>query len=457
MERLHFHAVQRKINTEKFDLILSLPRSDAGQLVGGNFLYTPFSLKGVLLGCSTSATQTEGSPTRNSWYDWAAKPGRMKDRSSPCNANQHWQRWREDNVLIQQLGLQVYRMGLEWSRIEPTPGRFCRKAMNRYREEILDLQKRNVKVLVTLHHFSNPTWFESQGGFLRKDSPQIFLRYVTYVVESIGDIVSDYVTLNEPNTYVTLSYFLAQWPPAKHNPAISIRVMRNLVYCHLASYRRIHRIREERGFSGRTMVGFAEHMRVFSAARPKDRPLASAMDYLFQGLTNAMYTGRLTAPLGVEAPFGDGRFYDYIGINYYTRLWVSGKYIGSKPDSEQTDLGWEVYPEGLSLLMRRRYRHLCAPIWITENGIAARNDKQRCRFIYEHLRQIAISGLPVERYYYWTLMDNFEWAEGETAAFGLIGCDFKTQKRSIRPSAHFYHEIIQNDGITQSMIDRYLK
>jgi len=420
-------------------------------------LDTPFSLKGTLLGCATSATQIEGSPTKNSWYDWAHKLGKMIDSSSPENANQHWRRWKEDNRLIQKLGLQTYRMGLEWSRIEPAPGQFCREAMNHYREEIKDLQKMGVKVLVTLHHFSNPTWFEKEGGFLQKESPSIFLRYVTYVVEAIGDLVSDYVTLNEPNVYVTLSYFLAQWPPARHNPAQSIRVMRNLVYCHLTAYRRIHRIREMRGFSGRTMVGFAEHMRIFTPAFQQDKTLANGMQYLFQGLTEAFYTGRLTIPLGVEAPLGDGRFYDYIGINYYTRSWVHGTNATGRPGRPVNDLGWEIYPEGLGILMRQRYQRFCAPIWITENGVADREDKLRCRFLYDHLKQVADSGLPVERYYYWSLMDNFEWAEGETAAFGLVGCNFKTQERNIRRSAYFYKEIIQNQGVTQDMIDRYLK
>jgi beta-glucosidase len=455
--KLQFSVLQRKIGIECKRGRLWQKTAAAGARTGGKFVDTPFSLKGVLLGCSTSATQIEGSPTRNSWYDWADMPGRMKDHSSPKNANQHWQRWREDNQLIQKLGLQVYRMGLEWSRIEPAPGYFCHKAMQHYRDEILDLRKKGVKVLVTLHHFSNPSWFEKEGGFVRKDSPQIFLRYVTYVVESIGDLVSDYVTLNEPNVYVTLSYFLALWPPAKHNPATSIRVMRNLVYCHLAAYRRIHRIREERHFPGRTMVSFTEHLRVFTPAHPQDHPLANGMEYLFQGLTMAMYTGRLLSPLGGGAPFGDSRFYDYIGINYYTRLWIDGKHIGVCPGKPVNDLGWEIYPEGLGFLMRKRYRRLCAPIWITENGIADREDKQRCRFLYDHLRQVADSGLPVERYYYWSLMDNFEWAEGETAAFGLIDCDFKTQKRTVRRSAYFYRDIIRNGGVTQQMIDTYLK
>jgi beta-glucosidase len=341
--------------------------------------------------------------------------------------------------------------------VEPAPGQFCRQAINHYREEILDLQKMGVKVLITLHHFSNPTWFESRGGFLQKESPSIFLRYVTYVVEEIGDLVSDYVTLNEPNVYVTLSYFLAQWPPAKHNPGQAVRVMRNLVYCHLTAYRRIHRIREERRFPGRTMVGFAEHLRVFTPAQPKDRPLANGMEYLFQGLTEALYTGRLTLPLGAEAPLGDGRFYDYIGINYYTRIWVHGANTTGQPGKPVNDLGWEIYPEGLGILMRHRYKRFTAPIWITENGVADRDDKLRCRFLYDHLKQIADSGLPVERYYHWSLMDNFEWAEGETSAFGLIGCDFKTQVRTVRRSARFYKEIIQNHGVTQQMIDRYLK
>ena len=417
---------------------------------------TPFFFKHLRLGCATSAMQTEGYPTDNNWYRWASQPGHVRDGSSPANGNRHWERFEEDADLAQSLHLQLYRISLEWSRIEPAPGRFCKQAIDHYRQEIKAFQSRGIQVLVTLHHFSNPTWFEERGGFVKKDSVFIFLRYVTYVVEQLGDLVSDYVTINEPNVYDTLSYFVGQWPPQKVSPRAAIRVMRNLTICHLASYQRIHRIRKERHFPGRTMVGFAEHLRIFSPATPKDRSLTSGLEYLFQGLTEAFYTGRFTLPLGSDAPLGEGRFYDYIGINYYTRCWVRGFHIGTKPGRPTNDLGWDIYPEGLSILMRHRYKRFCAPIWITENGICDASDQKRPRFLYDHLKQIVHSALPVERYYYWSMIDNFEFAEGESARFGLVECDFQTQERRPRKSAAFYREIIDNHGVTQDMIYRYL-
>ncbi len=423
---------------------------------GGYDLDTPFSLKDTLLGCASSAMQTEGFPTKNSWYDWADKPGRIRDGTSPRNGNRHWEHWKEDAQLAHDLKLETVRMSLEWSRIEPAPGCFCHQAIEHYRAEIQELQRHGIKVLITLHHFTNPSWFEKRGAFTRKDSVPIFLRYVTYVVEQIGDLVSDYVTINEPNVYDTLSYFVGQWPPQKVSPRAAIRVMRNLTLCHLAAYRRIHQIRKKNHFSGRTMVGFAEHMRIFSPATPGDRPIANALEYLFQGLTESFYTGRFRHPIGADAPMGEGRFYDFIGINYYTRCWVHGFHVGTKPNCPTNDLGWEIYPEGLSILMRHRYKRFCAPIWITENGVCDATDRLRPRFLYDHLKQVAMSGLPVERYYHWTMLDNFELAEGESARFGLVECDFQTQQRRPRKSAYFYKEIIEHHGVTQDMIDRYL-
>lgn len=416
---------------------------------------TPFRLEHTLLGCATSATQIEGSPTSNNWYDWAG-PGKTKDGASPRNACRHWDRWQEDNQLIAGLGLQVYRMSLEWSRIEPQQGRFCRRVMDRYRAEIADLQRRGVQVLLTLHHFTNPTWLEAKGGFTNPDCVPAFLHYVDYVVENLGDLVTDYVTINEPNVYCTMSYFFGVWPPQLKNPFRAIKAMRHLALCHLAAYRHIHRIRAQRHFPGRTMVGFAEHMRVFAPATDADRPLVDAMHYLFESLMDVYYTGQFYPPIGSDAPFGVGRFYDYIGINYYTRCWMRGVHIGTKPGYRENDLGWEIYPEGLHTVMRHRYKRYVAPIWITENGVADKQDRLRPQFLYDHLRQIADSSLPVERYYHWSLLDNFEWAEGESAAFGLVACDFKTQQRTLRPSALFYKEIIQNRGVTQDMINRYL-
>ena len=424
--------------------------------------YTPFRLPpNLLLGCATSATQIEGGDTNNSWYEWSAQRGRIKGSSSPVRANMHWEKYKEDADLMAKMGLQVYRMGLEWSRIEPRDGQFSMEAIHRYREEIQLLQSKGIRVLVTLHHFTNPLWFERMGAFEGPRSVGHFAKYVKFVVENIGDLITDYVTINEPNVYVTNGYVYGSWPPGYRKIGLAMTVMKHLALSHVAAYKLIHKLRKEHGFEGKTMVGFANHLRVFiphSKWSPIDITSAKVMQYLFQdGLNDCMCTGRLRLPLGSSAPLGEGKFYDFIGINYYTRSDVDFLYNGAKPDSPVNDLGWEIYPEGLTQLVHDQYRKYRAPVWITENGTCDKKDVFRCDFIYQHLKQIADHHLPVTRYYHWTFMDNFEWAEGETAPFGLVKCDFETQERVIRKSGEFYREIIQNHGVTQDMIDRYLK
>lgn len=417
----------------------------------------PFRLpENMGLGCATAATQIEGENTNNSWYDWAKKPGKVKGGATPARANQHWKLYEQDIALMAKMGMKHSRMGIEWSRIEPQPGKFDEEAMEHYRREIRLLLRNNIHPLVTLHHFSNPMWFERGGAFEKPDCVPIFLRYVTYVTEHLKDLCTDYVTINEPNVYATNGYVYGDWPPGRRSVPLAMRVMKHLALCHIAAYREIHRIYGEQP----VMVGFANHLRIFEpyTKNPFYRLEAKLMEYLFQdAVTQSMHTGRLKFPIGLSAPMGTGRFYDYIGINYYTRGAVKHFRNYFLPNRQTNNLGWDIYPEGLRILCEQQYKKYGAPIWITENGTCDRDDSFRPRFIYDHLRQLAESGLPVERYYHWTFLDNFEWAEGETAPFGLVQCNFETQERTVRKSGEFYSEIIRKGGVTQGMIERYLK
>lgn len=419
-------------------------------------LYKPFRLPENLgLGCSTAATQIEGGDTNNSWYVWAKQPGKIKGGTSPIRANDHWERMEADVSLMASLGIRYYRLGIEWSRIEPSRGHFDEAAMAHYRKEIELLLANNIRPLVTLHHFTNPLWFEEMGAFEIKACVPIFINFVTYAVTRLQDLCSEYVTINEPNVYATLGYVYGTWPPGQKSVWKALKVMRHMTLCHLQAYRTIHQIYGDRP----VVVGFANYLRVFTPASEKlrDRFGASVLRLMFQDdLTRSFMTGRLTLPLGLGAPLGRGPFYDFIGINYYSRVAVHGFQMSTMPDAPTNDLGWEIYPEGLAALCQEQYKRYQAPIWITENGTCVFDDWRRISYIYEHLKQLADSGLPVDRYYYWTLMDNFEWAEGESAPFGLVACDFETQIRTVRPSGRFYADLIRNGQVSQEMIDQYL-
>ena len=418
--------------------------------------YVPFQLpERLALGVATAATQIEGGDSNNSWYEWSTHAGKIVDNTTPLRANDHWNRYAEDIELMAQLGIGHYRLGIEWSRIEPEKGQFNEAAIEHYRDEIRLLKAKGIEPLVTLHHFSNPLWFERLGAFARRGNIPIFLEFVSHVVERLQDLCSQYVTINEPNVYAVLGYFFGVWPPGRHSVRMAIRIMRNLALCHIEAYRIIHKIYGNRP----VLVGAAHHIRIMVpySANPVNLLGTGLLSWIFQGeVLNASMTGRFVLPIGFGAPLGRGRFYDFVGLNYYTRNAVRGFKEVLMPGSATNALGWEIYPEGLDRLCRKLYKEYGAPIWITENGTCETDDRRRADYIYHHLRAAAECPVPVERYYYWTFIDNFEWAEGEQAPFGLVQLNFATQERMVRPSGEFYRDIIRNRGVTQAMIDMYL-
>jgi len=419
--------------------------------------FIPFDLpESLSLGCATAAAQIEGGDKNNSWYAWSQVDGHIRGGATTLRANQHWRLYKEDLRLMSEMGIKDYRFGIEWSRIEPAEGVFDQEAMEHYRSEIRTMIEYGIRPLVTLHHFSNPLWFEKKGAFERPGSVADFRKYAAYVTEHLKDLCRDFVTINEPNIYAVNGYVYGTWPPGKKSVSAAFKVMRNLTLCHLHVYRDIHELYG----SKEVRVGFANHMCVFIpySKNPFYACEAKILAWLFQGaITKSMLTGRLSFPLGCTSPLGKGRYYDFIGINYYTRNAVAHFGLKDLPGRPRNDLGWDIYPEGLTMLCKELHKKYPAPIWITENGTCDKEDRFRSAYIYDHLRQIADEKLAVERYYHWTFIDNFEWAEGESAPFGLVRCNFETQERTIRPSGHFYTEIIMSRKVTDSMIERYLK
>jgi beta-glucosidase len=182
-----------------------------------------FTLKdGLLLGTATAATQIEGGDDNNNWARFA-REGKVDDGTTPTRACDHYNRWREDIDLMAEMGLQIYRFGIEWSRIEPEQGEFDYDVLDHYREEIEYMIEKGIKPLLTLHHFSNPLWFEDMGGWCKKESVDIFLRFVRHVVSELGPLVDDYITINEPNVYSTNSLFYGTWPPEKKSLSALIK------------------------------------------------------------------------------------------------------------------------------------------------------------------------------------------------------------------------------------------
>ena len=419
-----------------------------------------FSLKKDLtLGAATAATQIEGGEENNNWARFA-REGKVYDKTSPIRACDHYNRFREDIDLMAEMGIEIYRFGIEWSRIEPAEGAFDPDALAHYREEIEYMTAKGIRPMLTLHHFTNPLWFEDMGGFMGKRSVDIFMRFAERVIDALGDLVEDYITINEPNVYATNSLFWGNWPPEKKSLSALVKCFSNMTACHIKAYEMIHRKRREMG-KDTTRVSFANHLRVFEP-KDKDNPwhrfCARASEWLFQGaITKAMMTGKCTFPVMKREGVTPGRYYDFIGINYYSRSTVTGFADGVREGSDVNDLGWEIYHEGLIELAKRLDGEYHAPVYVTENGTCDNNDSFRPLFVYDQLKLISETENPIERYYHWSFMDNFEWREGESARFGLVRVDYETQTRTVNNSGKLYADIIKNRGVTDEAYEKYVK
>ena len=247
--------------------------------------------------------------------------GKIKDGSNPQKQTTTTIR-KQDTDLSDEY--KYYRLGIEWAKICPEEDTVDRSAIQHYRDELAYLKEKDIEVLLTLHHFTNPMWFERKGGFTKSGNLKYFMDFVKLATESFGDLVSEYITINEPNVYATISYFYGEWPPGEKSLIRACKVMSNMAVCHIEAYRLIHAIRKEMGYSD-TKVSFANHVRNFDPENPRNilhRTYARLMAWFFQGaVTKAMTTGEFKwPPLKKAKNISKGEyFWISLQINYYTR------------------------------------------------------------------------------------------------------------------------------------------
>jgi beta-glucosidase len=409
-------------------------------------------------GASTSSQQVEGGNTNNDWAAWE-EAGKVEVKAGlACD---HYRRFREDFTLARDLGHNAHRFSLEWSRIEPREGRFSEEAIAHYREVIDALRTRGLEPVVTINHYTLPIWLAEKGGWDHGPMEKYFVRFVEHVMDAYGDKVRWWITLNEPMVQVFKGWLVGQWPPGRvADYPRAFLVLRRMLRAHVLAYRAIHQRRKD------AMVSVAMHCLALTPNHPRnpfDWVSTYTRGFLFNELfLDALQTGRLTIPGRFFERLPFGRTLDFIGINYYTRdfvrntgyklpglLGAPGTLDLERRIGKRNDLGWEVYPEGLGHFLKslRRFR---VPLLITENGIPAGDEDDRWGFIYLHLWQVMramAAGSRVIGYMYWSLLDNYEWTDGYTAKFGLVGVNFKTQDRIVRPSARWLAEVIRKRSL----------
>jgi beta-glucosidase len=394
-----------------------------------------------LWGAATSSHQVEGRNTNNDWWLWE-KQGRTKEPSG--EAARHFELFDEDFRLAAALHHNAHRFSIEWSRIEPQEGVFDEGAVHHYREVVRSLRRKSLEPIVTLHHFTNPLWFYEQGGWLNKRAVFWFRRYAAKMVDAVGKDVAYWMTINEPMVFVYHSYLIGLWPPGEKSVAHSWQATQNLIQAHKAAYQAVQEIYGRNSWPS-PHVSIAQNLRPFHVCPMTDTRGLHLSAFLRHRLFNLYFLDKIKEEM------------DFIGVNYYEREIVSNDkdlaygLFGGKCNTAHghedhvNSLGWGSYPQGLHeiLLWLKKYRK---PVLISENGTCEEDDTYRTQFIkahLEHLERAIGDGVPVIGYLYWSLLDNFEWHHGFSPRFGLIEVDYATFKRTIRPSARYFADVIQ--------------
>jgi beta-glucosidase len=393
---------------------------------------------GFWWGAATAAHQIEGRNYNSDWW-WAETHGRLPHRSGDaCNS---WDLYQRDIELLRAIGANAYRFSVEWARIEPEPGRYDQRALDRYRALLEALVAAEIEPVVTLHHFTNPLWLTRHDLWTDPSTARRFASYAERVGRALGDLVAWWVTINEPNMAAVLAYLQGIWPPFRRRDALGyLRYGRISLLAHAGARQALqaHRAGAQAG------IAFALWPVEPSAShRPPDRLWAALLDWFWQG--------RMLKAAAPEL--------DWLGVNYYSRKLVSlWDPFGLKtvPPGARTDCGWEIYPRGLFRVLRRTAT-FGKPVIITENGIADDDDDQRPAFIVAHLREAhraLLDGVDLRGYFYWTLLDNFEWEHGYTRRFGLAAVDPSTQARRLRPSAAIFSAIARANALPADLLSQ---
>ncbi len=433
--------------------------------------------EGFLWGTATAGHQIEGGNVHSNWWAWE-QLGLVNDGSKSGRACDYWNRWADDHALMQAHGHTIFRLGLEWARIEPEPGRWDADAIDRYRAIVDDLQQRGIRVCLTLNHWVVPQWFAERGGWLGADALDRWEAFVRRVVPAVAPAVDLWVTLNEPMVPVLAGYLAGYHPPCRRNPIVAARVFTALLHAHARAYAAIHELVAHAPGGGPVLAGYAgayQHVEPFHEGgfwRMLEKPVAGIIARVsFDAWDRSVLSGRVAAPFGIgQAVPGLRDSCDFLGVNYYMRISAqlgpgtlsnvrAGGYT-APPGIEVTEMGWQIYPPGFYAVLMNLHRSFGKPLYVTENGCCDSGDDLRRRYLLSHwvMMQRAIAdGCDLRGYMHWTFCDNFEWREGFEKKFGLIALDPQDPElqRVPRRSAEMYREVIAANAVTEAIVERY--
>ncbi|WP_024593478.1 MULTISPECIES: GH1 family beta-glucosidase [unclassified Pseudoalteromonas] len=430
---------------------------------------SPLLTKDFVYGVATASFQIEGGYEHRLpciWDTFCSTAGKIADNSHGHIACDHYNNWQQDIDLIESLGVDAYRLSISWPRVMTKDGKLNPVGVKFYTDILDELKRKNIKAFVTLYHWDLPQHLEDEGGWLNRKTAYAFEQYVELITNAFGTRVYSYATLNEPFCSAFLGYEIGIHAPGLVGKQYGKKAAHHLLLAHGLAMNVLNKTSPD------TQNGIVLNFTPAYPLTDNQQDIDSAKyadDYLNQWYMKPIMDGKypdiinqLPSDHLPDIHPGDMELIsqpiDYLGINFYTRQIYKAHptdiYEPIAPTGPLTDMGWEIYPQSFTdLLVSLNKTYTLPPIYITENGAAMPdtynngevNDLDRLNYYNDHLNAVhnAIEqGVVIDGYFAWSLMDNFEWAEGYLKRFGIVYVDYKTQQRTIKNSGLAYKELI---------------
>lgn len=430
---------------------------------------SPLLTKDFVYGVATASFQIEGGYEHRLpciWDTFCSTAGKIADNSHGHIACDHYNNWQQDIDLIESLGVDAYRLSISWPRVMTKDGKLNPVGVKFYTDILDELKRKNIKAFVTLYHWDLPQHLEDEGGWLNRKTAYAFEQYVELITNAFGTRVYSYATLNEPFCSAFLGYEIGIHAPGLVGKQYGKKAAHHLLLAHGLAMNVLNKTSPD------TQNGIVLNFTPAYPLTDNQQDIDSAKyadDYLNQWYMKPIMDGKypdiinqLPSDHLPDIHPGDMELIsqpiDYLGINFYTRQIYKAHptdiYEPIAPTGPLTDMGWEIYPQSFTdLLVSLNKTYTLPPIYITENGAAMPdtynngevNDLDRLNYYNDHLNAVhnAIEqGVVIDGYFAWSLMDNFEWAEGYLKRFGIVYLDYKTQQRTIKNSGLAYKELI---------------
>lgn len=438
--------------------------------------------KDFIWGTATASYQIEGAWDEDGkgesiWDRFSHTPGKVANGDSGDVACDHYHLWRHDLDIMKELGLKNYRFSIAWPRVLPTgSGKINQKGLDFYSNLVDGMLEKGIQPFITLYHWDLPQALQEEGGWPSRNIVDRYVEYADVISRALGDRVKNWITLNEPFVSAFMGHMEGRHAPGITDLDTAVAASHHLMLSHGLAVPVI------RNNCIGADVGITLNLtpQVPASSSAEDRNKARWMDgfinrWFLDPLVGRGYPQDMVSDFGTKMDFvkpGDMEIIatpvDFLGVNYYTRGIARSSNEREKenepivvfPNDEHTEMGWEVYPQGIyNILGRLHFDYAFPAIFITENGAAFQDeigpdgqvyDPVRLSYIQRHLEMVhkAIEiGVPVNGYFVWSLFDNFEWAHGYSKRFGLVYVDYETQQRILKSSAKWYQQVIRENAV----------